>query len=387
MFFSITHHPANNFSKHWTAGPIVINTDAGWRCVETSHGIVVYKGYADSAPLEHCLDQVLSESEPSLTGNFCVIEIDTQQQLIKIKTDRWRGFPIYIDQQSEITNLEKIGITAWADSVITADFGLTCTQHIFDVIGAVDSIPLSYQAVLESVDQILVNKISSWASHNTRPLKVFLSGGVDTLLVYSYVKRLAIPHEVVDYLHIDFDRFWRHNETALKKYWGYSQIHHWNSPTALASGAPGDEFMLRSPTTGNLYLRHHGTSIPEQQAQHAHCLHQDYFNRPNHKELFRQQDQTALKFDSDQSMHRHLCNIVINDWQHWHIGNTLTWSPLRDIEVFKLCLRMPVDSAIQQVIDSRLSRDLINRNVPGLDAIVSDQKNSDNPRKNLDLFF
>jgi hypothetical protein len=125
MFFSITHHPANNFSEHWTAGPIVVNTDAGWQCIETSHGIVVYKGYADSAPLEQCLDQVVLESEPSLTGNFCVIEIDTQQQLVKIKTDRWRGFPIYIDQQSEITNLEKIGITAWADSVIIADFGLT----------------------------------------------------------------------------------------------------------------------------------------------------------------------------------------------------------------------------------------------------------------------
>jgi hypothetical protein len=48
--------------------------------------------------------------------------------------------------------------------------------------------------------------------------------------------------------------FYLANSSDIKKYWGYRQIHHWQMPCVLASGAPGDEFMLRSPTTANQYL-------------------------------------------------------------------------------------------------------------------------------------
>ena len=78
-----------------------------------------------------------------------------------------------------------------------------------------------------------------------------------------------------------------------------------------------------------------------------------------------------------------LCNTVANDWQHWHIGNTLTWTPLRDLELFKLCLALPYDQAIGQIVNSAVSRELIERNVPGLTQVLSDQKNTGNFMRNL----
>ena len=83
-----------------------------------------------------------------------------------------------------------------------------------------------------------------------------------------------------------------------------------------------------------------------------------------------------------------LCNILVNDWQHWHLGNTLTWTPLRDIEIIKLFLRLPVDDALGQILNSDISCRLIEQNEAGLTRVISDQKNSGNSMKNLvNLYF
>ena len=79
----------------------------------------------------------------------------------------------------------------------------------------------------------------------------------------------------------------------------------------------------------------------------------------------------------------YLCNIILNDWQHWHLGNTLTWTPLRDLRIFKLLLQLPLESAIGQITDSVISKKLIERNFPNGTRLISDQKNSVAAMKNL----
>jgi len=78
-----------------------------------------------------------------------------------------------------------------------------------------------------------------------------------------------------------------------------------------------------------------------------------------------------------------LCNTVVNDWQHWHLGNTLTWTPFRDLELFKLFLALPYEQALGQIMNSSVSCELIERNVPGLTCVLSSQKNSGNTMRNL----
>jgi hypothetical protein len=100
-------------------------------------------------------------------------------------------------------------------------------------------------------------------------------------------------------------------------------------------------------------------------------------------DLFDQQQRTQQPEKDIQTVYWELCNILANDWQHWHIGNTLTWTPFRDLELFKLFLQLPLDLAQAQIMDSTVSRQLIEQNCPGLTKVISDQKNSGNPLKNL----
>jgi hypothetical protein len=252
--------------------------------------------------------------------------------------------------------------------MITVHADLVVTETKFDVIGHA-WLPTSN---IDQIDQLLTDKIKQFASHNQLPLRVFLSGGVDTLLLYSYIVKLGADHDMTWNLHTDLDEFYLANSADIKKHWGYRQIHHWQEPCVLASGTPGDEFMLRSPTTANQYLLNRGTSIPQQLPAHPDCLHHEYFSK--HLQLFDgQRPATAPE----------LCNTVVNDWQHWHLGNTLTWTPFRDLQLFKLFLALPYEQALGQIMNSAVSRELIERNVPGLTGVLSDQKNSGNSMRNL----
>lgn len=383
MFFSISKSPKNNFSNFYQLGKNCVSTDAGWQQLQIKNTTVIYKGYADFDTLDNLLPTIISQNEPNHLGNFCAIVYDSDSDKIKIKTDRYRSFPIFVDSGQDITNLVKYDYVVWTDGLITIDSNLIVTETKFDVVGEIDATPLSVDEVVEKVNTILSLKTQQFVVHNKLPIRVFLSGGVDSLLVYSYLQKYTNDYQLVKCQHIDYDRFWLLNMHTLKKFWGYQQIHHWNDPCVLTSGAPGDEFMLRSPTTIDLFLKASGYNILDllNQPQWKNCLHYSYYQKSKHLDIF--QSQTIDTKIDLKSLIWSLCNIVVNDWQHWHLGNTLTWTPLRDLEIFKLFLRLPVDQSLSQIMNSDISKQLIDRNKSGLIKLLSDQKNTDNYMKNL----
>lgn len=365
MFFHIANQPQENYPCHWQLGSFHVSTDSGWQVQQVGSAQVLYKGYADNGNLSDLLMDIVLQTTPNFLGNFCALVL--VDGALSIQTDRYRSFPIYIADHF-VGNLIKSDHTAWADSLITVHSDFAITENKFDLIGPA-WLPTSN---VDQIDQLLSDKIQQFLNHNTRPLRVFLSGGVDTLLLYSYICKFNAHHELVWNLHTDLDEFYLANSGDIKKHWGYQQIHHWQEPCVLASGTPGDEFMLRSPTTANQYLLNIGTSIPNQLSYWPNCLHRDYFIK--HLSLFETQTWATMP---------QLCNTVVNDWQHWHLGNTLTWTPFRDLELFKLFLALPHQQAVAQIMDSAVSRELIERNVPGLTQTLSDQKNTGNLMRNL----
>jgi hypothetical protein len=374
MFFDINTVPLANFHCCYALGNLFVNTDSGWTHKTIADHDVVYKGYMDAASLECSLDEIISSTEPLYTGNFCVIAYNRKNQIFSIKSDRWRSFPIYLDVHQSINNLVPKAWTAWADSLISFDDGFNIQEHKFDVIGPA----FASRCDTDSIRQHLLDKIQRFYNHNPGPIKIFLSGGVDTMLVYSCVLALGIPHEVIWSTHIDHDWFWLQNHRDIQQHWAYQQIHHWTEPCVLASGAPGDEFMMRSPTTANFWLLNRGSSIlQELQPQD---LHWHYFNKAKHLDLFRQQQQ---EFAPATDTTFQILNTVLNDWQHWHLGNTLTWTPLRDLDLAKMMLCLDPAQIIQQICSSKVSIDIIELNQPGLSAGISDQKNSGNCLANL----
>ena len=379
MFFSIGRNSKDNFSEHYQLGPFAVSTDAGWNQYQNNDHTCVYKGYVDTAPLNTVLDQICLQAEPELFGNFCVIVFDHVAQQLRIQTDRLRSFPIYISDR-EVTNLVPSSTVAWTDSLIAIGQDFEIQETKFDLIGPIDTEPVSLQQATGFIHHTLTEKTQNFLKFNNLPVRAFLSGGVDSLLVYSYLQRFSQDIELVRGNVIEYDRFWLKNSGDISNYWAYRQIHHWREPCVLTSGAPGDEFMLRSPVTADLFLKHRGVKVSELLQQKT-WLHSDYFTQPKHAKLFA--TQTVDPEWSDSQFHWHLCNMVINDWQHWHLGNTLTWTPLRDLEIFKVLLRLPTESAIGQIMNSDLSRQLIERNCPGLTRLISDQKNTGNMMSNL----
>jgi hypothetical protein len=381
MFFNIGHQPLKNYPCHWHMGSFCVSTDQGWTKTTVGTAQILYKGYADPAPLENLLEQILFQTEPMLTGNFCALVLI--DDAIKIQTDRYRSFPMYVG--NGVNNLVSTSHTAWTDSLISVHADLSVTETKFDVIGHIDVSPLTQNQVQQHIIEILDQKAQQLVTNTSYPIKVFLSGGVDSLLVYSFLKKHTNNFELVLGSHLDWDYFWLKNSNDITKNWAYTQIHHWNQDCVLTSGAPGDEFMLRSPVTADLFLKYHGSGIADllTQTQWKNCLHQAYFLIDKHQHIFASQKSTV---SLEQQLHWDLCNTVANDWQHWHLGRTLTWTPLRDIEIFKLILRLPLPDATAQIMNSQLSVNIIEHNSPGLSGAISAQKNMHNHLANLTDF-
>ena len=374
MFFDINSQALPNFPCHYGLGNLIVNTDTGWHQGRTDQHIVIYKGYMDRARLDQSLAQIVSETEPTHTGNFCVIAWHMAENRFSLHSDRWRSFPIYLDPGHSINNLIPRARTAWTDSLVSWDPSFDIQEVKFDVIG--DSVTGTTKT--DQICDLLLDKCQRFYNNNPGSIKIFLSGGVDTMLVYSLVLALDLPHEVIWSSHVDHDHFWLANHDDLARHWGYTQIHHWITPSMLASGAPGDEFMMRSPTTANLWFLNRGTSIPQQVKPDD--LHWHYFNKPVHQHLFEKQQQD---FRPPPDIDRYILNNIVNDWQHWHLGHTLTWTPLRDLDLAKMMLRLPPDQIVAQICRSEISLALIETNRPGLSGLISDQKNCNNSLANL----
>ena len=189
MFFHISKTAQENYPCQWQLGNFVISTDPGWKHLVIGPVQILYKGYADPGPLESLLGQVMFQTVPHLTGNFCALVM--VNDTLTIQTDRYRSFPIYINTDG-INNLVTTDHTAWTDSLITVHRDLVVTEHKFDVIGDINIAELDFHQAQDQVHNILTRKTQQFLSHNKLPIKVFLSGGIDTMLVYSYLRQQVL---------------------------------------------------------------------------------------------------------------------------------------------------------------------------------------------------
>lgn len=381
MFFSLEKSINPRFPCQFSLGRLILNTDNGWHIIRLLDRTLIYKGYMDEACLA---DQVQWIQDNQHTGNFCVFDHDHSTGMIVMKTSLYRSFLAWHDRD-KLTNLFPGNHTVWTNRTASVDQGLNIAEDRINVIGPIDSTPISLDDLIDRVHRRLGQRVKSFLANNRLPLKTFCSGGADSMLVFSYIQAQTKQFEMVWCNHVDWDEFWLQNHGHIvDTFWAYKQMHHWRTPCFLSSGAPGDEFMLRSPTTANAWLLHHGTSIPRELSRPGgdQYWHSDYFSLPKHLDLFKKQQASTTEAKKEILMHN-LCDTVLNDCQHWHLGNTLTFTPLRDIEIFKLFLRLPLKDALGQILDSSISRQLIARNDPSLLDYLSCRKNTGDYIANL----
>jgi hypothetical protein len=382
MFFCLSKNPSDKFPNNYRFGSIYLNVDEGWKTTTLDNSTIVYKGYLYDSSIEEALPNIMSTDAPTFDGNFCAFKITDNS--IEFFHSLYRTFPLYYKNGENFTNLYYNKDT---DTILHANFcvlpfnyKLNFEFKKIDYTSSIDFKIKTEDEVVEKIYQILYNKIEKFLLHNKLPLKSFLTGGVDSMLVYSFVKKITESVEIVDYYHFYLDQFYCKNSDYIKNnYWAYKQIHHWKTPCVLLSGTPGDEYMLRSPTTSNMYLMNYNSSIPKLIANSNH-LHSAYFKKSVHLKIFEDQEadkMTNILVKHKKFLYPKLCEILIEDFQHWHIGNTLTFTPLRDLEIFKLFLQLPFESAVSQILESSISKKLIAMNDTNLLCYLSNSKNKE----------
>jgi hypothetical protein len=373
MFFEISKKISNFFTKNYEIKKgIFLNCDLGWERVEYESYVIFFKGYIlDNLKDKDFYEKIIKNPTPQFNGNFfCIIVGET----ITITNDNCRGSPLQYIQKEKITNLDKDLTPVWADKYLTIDNELTVTENqyspYFPLYENVD-----YNSALDQVDKILCNSFENFLSKNKKPLKVFLSGGIDTLTMYSYVKKFTKKFEIVDYEYKKFTHFYVNNwDKKIKKFWGYKQIHSWGDiPAVLLSGGCGDEYFLRGPATLAILAEHHQIDVLSLMEKNKQCYHYEYFkNRNNHYFKNKTNVDTSLK----KNVIDHILNNLINDHQHWHIDETICFTPFKNIAVPSIMLNLPKQNIIEQILNAQFNKDLIIKNNPNDLKFLSTYKNS-----------
>lgn len=359
MFFAIASGPLDNFPNRARVGNFWFNHDNGWHQEDGCW----YKGYP---------------------GNFCRVALDDGGN-ITVRHDPWRSFPLWYDRDAGLlTNLRACGRQIWADRTVTlGDHGIDTVHHPVRDNPALVIGSHSVENVVDTLYDIFEKAHSSLAH---LPNKVYVSGGLDTI-VNAALARQHRDIQIIDHEQFDCDHFVDHNIEQLRSdYWAYKQLHHWSHSTVLITGGCGDEYLMRGPATVAIWCAWHDIDMLAMAQSRPHCYMSRYYALPKNEPIFRQQwlQRQRLKeiCPTYQDLAWHIVDNLINDHQHWHLGNTLTMTPMRDITLAIKVLSLPFDEIIQQMLDGVVNRTAIQKFWPELESLISDAKNQ-NPKQHL----
>lgn len=361
MFFLVGPDPDPRFPCRARQGSTWINLDSGWQEITAGHW---RKGYH---------------------RNGCDIRVTASG--VTIDHSQPRPFPMWMTD-TQVTNLpdSRHWQPVYADGQVTIDAQGSTHYHVrsLDLMRPLG--PCSRQQALDHaisrLDQAVVDLSASYAG----AIRLFVSGGVDTILLLALLRCHDRPIELIRSEVWEHDRFVDDNADQLASYWAYRQLHHWTEPTWLATGSQGDEYLLRGPITIALITSWHDIDFLAQLDGNDRCYHRRYFGKPANQDIFRdhwqRRHQLRELYPTRADLDRHILDMLANDHQHWHLGHTLTWTPFLDLSLPNMWLACDPVDLMDQWLDAGMTKDLIRHYDASLLAGVSDFKNF-NSRQNL----
>lgn len=377
MFFEISTVIRNNFPINHTINALVFNFDLGWEKIVFENVTVFFKGYIlNKDSVKDNLQSIVKDNNHSLDGNFTAIVCYNDHVIVT--HDINRSYPLWYDQNI-ITNLKSCKHSVFANKVIKLDYNFNI-EFLKVNLKEKTYEALSYNNAIKKIYNILTKKFELFLLHNKRPLKVFLSGGVDTLTLYSFLKKFTDNFEIVDYEYRKFTKFYKANwHEHIRNFWGYNQMHTWgDSPVSLITGGCGDEYMLRGPRTLYLMAQHYNINMVELLEANKNCYHYKYFCRDYNLKVFNSPvNRLFEKIKSNKNLViNYVLNELQNDHQHWHIDETIFFTPFKDIEIANIILQLDKSDFISQITDAKINKDLICMNDPNDLKLLSTYKNT-----------
>lgn len=343
MFFNISITRNDNFPIHLEHNGVCIDLDPGWTLTETK----LYKGLKENQCTINLLD----------TG----IEIDTGDK---------RAFPVYYnnDNVSNLINYETVYNTNEDLSLFNDTVKFLKTPHSTEF----KNLNLNDCELFDCLYDYLDDKIKNFETDS--PIKIFPTGGVDISLLISFILKHKKKYELLTYEYKDMDYFVCHNRSLIGNNWAYRDIHYWREPSILLSGTHGDEMMLRLPQHAYMLGKINGENILGTLKDNPNLYHSHYYLRSKQQKSYDEVD--SLNLNESQAKDFILGRNSF-DYQHWHLGKTLTWTPLNDLTITNIMLNFSYDFLRQQFLDAGISKKLIERNNPQHLKLVSKQKNID----------
>jgi len=371
MFFNISSTPDLNFPNSYPLSTGFLNCDNGWQ----QRGTSFVKGYADLGILEN-----------NATGNFCIIEDSGNS--VQILHNKNRSFPLRYSADS-VTNLYTGNKykSVWADQSLKVNSIGTVELTPMPVDFKIPQGTLTTGQAVDNIRSILTTNIENFYQHTSDHMNIFCSGGLDTLLLYSMLDYTNKPFTLLDYELVELDLFVMRNTDWLTDYWAYTQIHHWKDPTYFVTGSCGDEYFLRGPATVSLLCAWHGIDLEKLLYNSPDSYHTPYFFKEKNISIFQKdwdkRHYIKARFPTVELLHNHVIDMLVNDHQHWHLGNTITWTPFKNIEIVKVLLQLDINDLIPQFLNATITKSLIN---PDLLPTLSKYKNI-HRRENLNKLF
>lgn len=376
MWFKVSKEQDTRFPAQFILSDIYwLNADLGWQEIHTPYGFAYIKGYCFERGINHVLAQELFENPvPRFTGSFVAVLAHKDGSIV-ITNDTTRATPLFRDLEGNVGNLCMSNYqNIWSDAYV--EITDTIHEHRWHAVPKPSTVR-SFDSVVDEIHNLLCAKFN-WLAMNHDIVRVFYSGGIDTLTCISYLRALHVPFELVNAEHFDYDKFTITNDSEIRSYWGYNQIHHYRKPTVFVTGACGDEFFLRGPATANIMLMRLGKTMTQVlQTEHYHYLYFQGLEKSRLYEKQTQDSQISQAIQHKETTQDYILRMCINDHQHWHLGNTITFTPFKDIELLKLTLELDDETIISAIVDASIQRALINKNEPALLNFLAKNKNQD----------
>lgn len=397
MFFSISKTKSDSrFHNHYWINGFNVSTDDGWSRTETINGTTLfYKGYSDTNMIENIAEDFEYNTKPRYTGNFCVILVYDNKVVITHDIDR--SFPLKYYSNDKISNLPypnnvKIEDHIWSDSIVEyTNNGIN--KIFFENFYNVDvSETISLSDCKKDIEEILSKKVNN-LNKISNTINIFLSGGIDTTMVYSLLKKYYTQNiNIITKEIFEFTEFTTKNMDSLLNHsgtWGYKQFHHWKQNSFYATGGMGDEIFLRGPTTAALWCAWHDVNLLKELENINYAYHKKYFLLEKNKKIidyyWSNRRNIQEEFSNYSDLCWQICNMVSNDHQHWHLENTISWTPLKDIRIIKNILKLPKDIILKQIIHGIVDLEIISKLHPEMKKHICTHKNH-NQYDNLLLY-
>lgn len=388
MFFHISQNKNNNFPNCIKLNQTFFaNLDDDWQIINDEKNLILFKGLIGIQNLN--IESIKKEKE----GSYTAIVVDNDNN-IHILHDQFRSYPLFYNKEKKIiTNLYQenmYGGNRYELEKIYSDNVLQINEKGEIIINQNNieyNIPTEKHSLNDAVYKIneLLNKsISAFCDTNKKPIKIPITGGVDSLLIYSILKNKKINFEILDFEHKEWDYFLRQNfKDILKTSKQFIVSSIWKDQSnVVANGHYGDQIFMREVWLLILFCRLNDINYNDIKDNFKSSYNYEFFVKQE-KLLNKELTKECYSIDKNKIIGKmfsflHAVELI------WHINKTYYWTPLKNLQIFKIILNLNTKDFIDNAFNCTIQRRLIELNCPETLDLLSDKKNWNNWGKVLE---